>query len=349
LTALVDLPRTERYADPGAAHRFHEQAIERIRAIAGVKSVALTNSLPLGGNYFRGDFRVEGRDYSNPRDVPILDMRIVDRHYAETMQVPMVRGRFFDEQDHKTAPLAAVINRAAARRLFGDADPIGRRIGSPGEWFTVVGIAADIRHTDVAQTSTAEVLVPFEQRPHKTLAFAVRLDPAAYPDPMRFAPQLRRAVESVDKTLAVHRILSMERIMADRLAPRRLNMVVLLLFTVLAMTLAALGVYGVLAYSVERRTQEIGIRIALGAGHADVVRLVTQETLLMAGIGTALGLAAAAALTRLASGLLFGVTPADPMTYAGASLCLIAVAAAAAVVPARRAARLDPLTALRYE
>lgn len=348
LTATVDLPRF-RYTQPPMIHNFHRETLERLRATAGVVDVSATNSLPLGGNYFRADFRVEGREYTNPRDVPALDYRVVDRGYAKTMQIQIVRGRFFDEQDRPDVPLAVVVNQTTARRLFGNDDPIGRRIGSPGEWLTVVGVMADIRHTDVSQDPTSEVLLSFEQRPAATIAYTVRLDPAAYPDPMQFAPQLRRAIESVDKTLAVHRALSMQRIMADRLAPRRLNMVVLVLFTVLALTLAAVGVYGVLAYSVERRTQEIGIRMALGAERADVVRLVAREMLILAGIGTALGLAAANGLMRLASGLLYGVTATDPQTYLGAAACLFSVAGVASYIPARRAAQLDPVTALRYE
>ena len=348
LTALVDLPRT-RYTRPEMVHNFHRETVDRIRALAGVKAVSVTNSLPLGGNYFRSDFQVEGREYANPRDVPALDYRVVDRDYAKAMQIRIVRGRFFDQQDRPNAPLAAVVNQFTARRLFGNDDPIGRRIGSPGTWMTVIGLIADIRHTDAGQEPTAEILLSFEQRPAATIAFTVRLDPAVYADPARFAPLLRGAVESVDRTVAVHHTLSMERILADRLAPRLLNMVVLVLFTVLALTLAAVGVYGVLAYSVERRTQEIGIRMALGAEGADVVRLVARETLGLAGIGTVAGLAAAAGLTRLASGLLYGVKATDPATYLGAAACLIAVAGIASYIPARRAARLDPLAALRYE
>jgi putative ABC transport system permease protein len=348
LTASVDLPRT-RYKSVEQVQNFHREAVERLRAAPGVAAVSVTNSLPLGGNYFRGDFRVEGREYASPREYPVLDFRVVDRDYLKAMQIRLVRGRFFDEQDRLGAPLAALVNQAAARRLFEGRDPLGRRIGSPGQWFTVIGVVDDIRHTDVSQEPTSEVLLAFEQLPAMTLAFTVRLDPAVYADPMRFAPQLRRAVESVDRTLAAHRILSMERIMTDRLAPRRLNMVVLILFTVLAMTLAAVGVYGVLAYSVERRTQEIGIRMALGAGRADVVGLVARESIALAGAGAIVGLAAAAALARLASGLLFGVTALDPAAYLGAAGCLIAAAALATYVPARRAARLDPIAALRWE
>ncbi|HMA06988.1 MAG TPA: FtsX-like permease family protein, partial [Ramlibacter sp.] len=332
LTALVDLPRT-RYTKPEMVHNFHRETVDRIRALAGVKAVSVTNSLPLGGNYFRGDFQVEGHEYANPRDVPMLDYRIVDRGYANAMQIRIVRGRFFDQQDGPNAPLAAVVNQFTARRLFGNDDPIGRRIGSPGSWMTVIGLIADIRHTDASQEPSAEVLLSFEQRPAATIAFTVRLDPAAYADPARFAPLLRGAVESVDRTVAVHHILSMERIMANRLAPRLLNMVVLILFTVLALTLAAVGVYGVLAYSVERRTQEIGIRMALGAERADVVRLVARETLGLAGIGTVAGLAAAAGLTRLASGALYGVTAMDPATYLGAAGCLMVVAGIASYLP----------------
>jgi putative ABC transport system permease protein len=348
LTASVDLPRT-RYKSVEQVQNFHREAVERIRAAPGVAAVSVTNSLPLGGNYFRADFRVEGREYANPREYPILDLRSVDRDYLKTMQIRLVRGRFFDDRDRLGAPLAALINQAAARRLFENSDPVGQRIGSPGQWFTVIGLVADIRHTDVSQESTSEVLIAFEQLPAMTLALTVRLDPAVYADPLRFAPQLRRAVESVDRIVALHRTLSMERIMANRLAPRRLNMIVLALFTVLALTLAAVGVYGVLAYSVERRTQEIGIRMALGAGRSDVVGLVARESITLAAVGTAVGLAAAAGLTRLASGLLFGVTPLDPIAYLGAAACLIAVAALASYIPARRAARLDPIAALRYE
>ena len=348
LTASVELPRTQ-YRTREQVLAFWSTLVERLRALPGAKEACLTNSLPLGGNYFKGTFLVEGQEYRDPHDMPILNFRTVDTGYFRTLHIPLRRGRLFDERDRAGAEPAMIINETTARRYFGRNDPIGRRMGSPGEWMTIVGVMPDVKHTDVSFAADTEVLLPFWQALSTSGTVVVRLDPAIYPDPLRFAPLLRRTVTSLDRNQAVYGVAAMERIMADRLAPRRLNMVLLGVFAAIAITLAAVGIYGLLSFSIERRTHEIGVRMALGARAGDVVLMVVRQALALVLAGVVLGLAATAVLTRLLASILYGVSATDPVIYAGTALLLTAVGVVAAWLPARRATRVDPVAALRCE
>jgi putative ABC transport system permease protein len=214
---------------------------------------------------------------------------------------------------------------------------------------TIAGVVPDIKHTDVGLGPDTEVLMPFAQKPTTAVTLAVEVDPAVYRDPMRLAPLLRKAVASVDKAQAVHRVSTMEAIMADRLSMRRLSTVVLALFAGLALLLASVGIYGVLAYAVEQRAHEIGVRMAMGAEARDVVRILVRQAMILALAGIAVGVAGALAANRLFASLLHGVTATDPRTFAAAALLLLTVAAMAGYLPARRATRVDPLEALRHE
>ncbi len=350
LTASIDIPRYK-YAT-GKGERilaFYSDVLDRVRALPGVQSACLTTSLPLGGNYYRADFRIQGRDYSNPADVPIVNVRTVDDAYFRTLQIPLRKGRYFTPEDRLGAPPVMVINETTARRFFPDEEPIGKRIGGPESWRTIVGVVADIRHTDVSQGADTEVLAPFWQAPALSTTVAVRTDAAMYPDAGRLIPLLRRTITSADKDQAIARTLTMEKIMADRLAPRRLSMFLLMFFAGLALLLAALGIYGVLSYSVERRTHEIGIRVALGAARRDVIRMVVREAMILTAAGIAAGIAASLALTRLISGLIYGVSASDPATLVATAVILTAVGALAAWLPARRATGVDAMVALCYE
>ena len=327
---------------------FYDTVIRRVRSLPGVLNAGMTNSLPLGGNYFRGDWQIEGRA-PVPGKPLLLNQRTVDAEYFKALQIPLRRGRYFDDRDRKGAPTAIMISESTARRLFPGEDPIGKRIGDPGAWNTIVGVSADIKHTDVSLEADTELLLPFHQFPAAVITFVVRLDPAMYPDPNRFAPLLRRAVADVSADQAVFQVTSLEQVMAGRLAPRKLSMAILIGFSVLALILSAMGIYGVLAFSVEQRTHEIGVRMALGARRGDVLRMVVREGALLAVIGVAIGVVGAIAITRLAKSILFGVTATDPLAFTATAVLLSIVAAIASYIPARRATRVDPLVALRYE
>jgi putative ABC transport system permease protein len=346
LTASIDLPRT-RYPARERILAFYDDVLGRVRSLPGVRSVCLTNSLPLGGNYFRGDFPIQGREYRNPADVPILNLRGVDRGYLDTFGIALLRGRFFEERD-RNGPPVAVINETTARRYWGVGDPLGARVGYQG-WRTIIGVVADVKHTDVSLGPDSEVLMPLEQIPSPGVTLVVRADPAQYREPEQLAPLIRRAVAAADGKQAVYRVESMAQIASDRLGPRRLNMVLLVLFAVLALLLSGVGIYGVLSFAVQRRTHEIGVRLALGAETRDVLRIVIRQALALVSIGLIFGAAAAAGLARLLSTLLYGVTPRDPWMFAGSALVLAGVGLLAAWLPARRAAQVDPLVALRYD
>jgi putative ABC transport system permease protein len=353
LTMYVALP-AKRYAEGQQKNLFFQQALERINAISGVKVAGAVTDLPFSGSRSRSSFEIEGRPSTNPNDDNTADNRVVSPNYFQAMGMRLLEGRDFSERDNKEAQGAVIINQSLARMFFPNDNPMGKRINldTPEEnefygkpvWREIVGIVADIKHQDLQLASQPELYVPYGQFPAGRLMLVVRHDSAANP-----TAAIRQAVQSIDKDQPIFSISTMERRLAQSVMPQRLNMWLSSIFALTALALAAIGIYGVMAYSVAESTREIGIRMALGARPADVLKLVIGQGLKVLLTGLLAGLGAAYALTRLMGSLLFGVTPTDVLTFVSVSLLLAAVAMLACLVPARRAARVDPMVALRYE
>jgi putative ABC transport system permease protein len=346
LTASVNLPASK-YSKPEQQLAFYRQLQERLEAMPGVAAAGMASVLPLSGSNQGMSLLIRGRPVSSPSDAPILWFRIVNPRYFQAMQIPLRKGRLFTEQDSAGAPRVLIVNETLARRYWPNDDAIGKQVGSgaPDRWMQVVGVVGDVRHMSLAQAPDAEICFPFAQSPQPAMSLALRTSS----EPLRFAPALRQAVLELDREQPVSRVAAMEQTLAGSLAAQRFSTVLLGIFAVVALVLAAIGIYGVISFSVTRRTHEIGIRMALGARRADVLRMVVLEGTLLALMGVSIGLAAAFALTRLIGSLLYGVKATDPLVFSAISLLLIAVAALASYLPARRAARVDPMVALRYE
>lgn len=348
LVADIDLPRAK-YNEPAKILDFQRRWMEILLSQPGVVSASFTDSLPLGGRYMKGDFRVEGENYASPADIPVLFHRTIDSGYFHTFDIRLLSGRGFTDADHETAEPVLLLNKTAAQRLFGDRNPVGARVQAEGKLRTVVGIVADSKHMDVSMGNESEVILAMPQHSSPSFSVAVRFDPSVVRDPAGFAPALRQSIQPIDPNQSLSHVLRFDRIVADRLSPRWLNQVLLGSFAVLALLLAGIGLYGVLSYTVERRSREFGVRLALGARQADVIRLVVRQGLVLACAGVAAGTVAAASLTRTIQSILFGVSPTEPAVFAAAAVILLAVAAAACYWPARRATRVDPANALRVE
>jgi putative ABC transport system permease protein len=267
------------------------------------------------------------------------------------MGIPLLKGRVFDDHDQIGSPLVGIINETFARRFFEGEDPIGKRYiyGTPNgnnpPWITIVGIVADVRRTGFDREVRPETFLPQNQQPDNALTLVAR----TASDPAGFASTLRSQVWEIDKDQSVFNIKSMDETLSEMTSQRRFNMLLISLFAAVALILAAVGIYGVISYSVTQRTHEIGIRIALGAERGDVLMLIVSQAMRLAFVGVAIGLTAAFFLTRLMSSLLYGVSATDPLTFGLIPLALAAVAFAACAVPARRATKVDPMVALRYE
>jgi predicted permease len=337
--------------------RVFERIVERAGAVPGVASAALVSAAPLEGGNSNG-LVPEGRSLELSSAINSL-MRLVTPDYFATMRIELVRGRGFTADDRRGAPLVMVVNEALAREAFPGQDPVGKRIAccEPGpdgapNWKTVVGVARDVRALGLDEAPMPEFYLPMVQAPaaawtwtDRTMTLAVR---ALGDEPALMTP-LRRAVAEVDPSLPLYDLGTMQGRVMDSLAESRFSTLLLTIFGAIALILAAIGVYGVISYGVAQRTQEIGIRMALGAVPGDIRRMVVTQTLGLVLVGTVLGLAGGAALARAAASLLYEVTPSDPATYIAVAVMLVLVAGASALAPVRRATRIDPLLALRAE
>jgi predicted permease len=354
VAAGVTLPGA-RYTDEAQRRLFYRRVMDRLEATPGVEAAGATTPLPLSGNGWQTSFAVEGYPEPEIGKFPTNDIARVTPNYFRTMGIRLLRGRAFTWRDDENAPPVAIIDETFAATWFPNEDPVGRRIkinaghpppgGPPPPWVTVIGVVNHVKNYGIDQESRVEVYVPFMQSTLTQMTLVVK----ARGDAASAGQAMRQAVREADPTLPVFGVRTMEEYLARTLTPKRLMMLVLALFAGVALTLAAVGIYGVMSYAVAQRTSEIGIRMALGAAPGGVLRLVVGQGMLLTAAGLVLGLAAAYWLTRLMTTMLFGVDARDTMTFAGVAALLAAVAFLATWIPARRAARVDPLVALRYE
>lgn len=345
-TAGLALPAAT-YPQETARVNFFKTVVERVRAIPGVTSAGLASDLPFSGSKSGNDVRAEGAPPPKPGDQMIAFHRMVDPGYFQTIQARLLRGRFFSDRDAPGAPLVGVINDAMARRCWPGQDPVGQRfvIGRTGPSVTVAGVIADMRQTSLDSEPDFEYFLPHAMRAGAGMTLVVRTQG----DPMRIASGVRAAVAGIDKDIPVANISTLAESVSRSTKTRRLLVTLFLVFAGLALLLASIGIYGVISYTVTRRVHEIGVRIALGAAGSRIARMVVNQALTLGALGVALGVAGGLALTRLMRSMLFGVSATDPATFTGAALFLLAVCGIAAYIPARRAANVDPLLALREE
>src|SRR5438132_1536194 len=333
---------------------FHDQLLNQIKALPGVQSVATRSYIPIAPDdgYANLSFAIEGR-LPGPANRSNAFYNAVSPDYFQTMEIPVLKGRPFDARDDRKAQNAIIINETLARRYFPGEDPVGRRMTlndkNPQEedWATIVGIVKDTkpRAQDLTSSPVAEMYMPFAQQPQSSMALMIR----ATNKPESVVAAVRREVQALDKNQLVHSIRTLESVMSEAVAAPRFRTSLLGVFAVVALILAVAGIYGVMSYAVTQRTREIGIRMALGARAADVLKLIVRNGMGPVLLGVALGLAGAIGLTRLMASFLFGVTPTDAVTLATVTVGLVLVALIACCLPARRAAKVDPLVALRYE
>jgi putative ABC transport system permease protein len=352
---------------------FFRQLVERAEALPGVEGAAGTTTLFLSATPSSTIFMIEGRPAPPPEELVEIPIDVVTDDFFRVMDIPLRAGRFFDERDEPTAtgdastpagddgsartegsaagaPAVVIVNETFARRFFAGEDPIGRRIryggaDSTAPWMTIVGVVGDSRRTGFDAAVRHETFLPHAQAVARTLEIVVR----TAGDPEAVVPDLRAILRSLDPAVPLHEPRPIADVVGDMTAQRRLNTLLMTIFAVVAVVVAAVGIYGVIAYSVEQRTRELGVRAALGASAGAALRLVLREGLVLAGIGLALGLIAALGLTRAMSSLLYGVAALDPTTFAVAAVAALATTVVACLVPARRAMRVDPSTALRAD
>ncbi len=340
------LPATK-YAMPEQQTAFVDALLDRVKNLPGVQFAGITHSMPLVGDYVLG-FNIEGRPAIAPSDLPNTNYYAVTPDYFRSMGIRLIRGRTFTPQDDAKAPRVAVINETMARQHFPNEDPIGKRINitnGPDTWREIVGIVGDIKQYGVDKATSAQAYDPFAQVPFSSLNVVIRTSGA----PAALLGAIRPAVYAVDKDQPVGAIRPLEEIVADSLARQRFAMTLLTVFSLVALVIAAVGIYGVMAYSVVQRTGEFGIRMALGAQQGDVLRLVLTQGGKLIGLGLIIGLAATLAASRAMGSMLFNTSAQDPLTLGTITVLLGAVAMVACLVPASRATKVNPIEALRTE
>jgi len=353
LTTDVSLAKAK-YPKPEQQQTRFAEILNRVAAMPGVESAAAIYPLPLGGDSNSGTFLIAGRPVPRNEDKPTSSHRVITPDYFRTLNIPVSHGRPFDARDNEHAPPVLIVNETFARRYFPGTEALGQHIIIEGELGDnvlpppreIVGVVGDVRHESLDADSGPEYYVPYTQAPAAFMSLVVK---SSSDNPSSLAAGLREAIKEMDKDQYVATIQPMTNLVRESVARRRFNAVLTGVFAVVALVLASIGIFGVLNYSVAQRTQEMGLRVALGAQTRDVLRLVLGQGIRLILLGLALGLVASFALTRVLAGMLFGVTPTDPVTFVAVSLLLAGVALLACYLPARRATKVDPLVALRYE
>jgi putative ABC transport system permease protein len=328
---------------------FHQRLLERLGALPGVTAVALASPLPLSGDGWSASFDIEERIVAPGEQAPHAEHTSVRGDYFRAMSIPLIQGRVFTEQDVREAPGVAVVDVDLARAYWPGESPIGKRInpagGGDSTWATVVGVVGHVRNGALKEPGEPQIYLPALQ--YATLAMYVTVRTSG--DPLSVAPVLGRTVRSIDPDQPIAKVRTMSELLGAATARERFQLALFSIFAASALLLATLGIYGVMAYAVSQRTREIGIRIALGAAPRGVLGLVVKQGVMLAALGVVLGAVLAAGAVRLLRGMLFGVSPTDPVVFGSIATLLVLVAALATYLPARRAARVDPVDALRAE
>ena len=343
LTAKISLPSTK-YSTPQQMIDFYDRTLNEIQSLPGVEAVTISSALPLNPSR-RSPMLPEGQPQVPMGQRPILNIQTISPGYAKVMRVPLLRGREFTGHDDAAAPGVAIVNQAVVRRYWPNDNPLGKRIwlGQRPQPVEVVGVLGDLRNTNLQSDAVPEVILPFPQLPWQLLYVSVR----TAGDPQGLASAIRRQIAAVDKNQPLTKLQTMEELIGSARSQQRFTLLLLGVFSATALILAIVGIYGVVAYSVAQRTEELGIRMALGADQSQVLKLVVGQGLWLVAAGIGIGIAGALALTRLMTSLLYETSATDPIAFTSSALLFVAVAVLASYLPARRATRIDPRETLR--
>ena len=350
LTARLS-PSGRNFANTADYLKFYDQVMQRIGALPGVQDVGMINTLPLAKGPTLA-FRVDGQPVTTPDKWPSANYRIVSANYFRAMSIPVVQGRAYTDRDNDNSPPAMIINQELAHEVFPGEDPVGKRItlgrnydnGQP-VWYQIVGVVGNVRSLELREEPVSEVYFSALQNTFPRMSLVIR----SSVEPSTLSSSVRQVVSEIDRSVPVSDVETMDNIVSESITQPRFNLFLLGLFSTVAMLLSAAGIYGVTAYTVTQRTHEVGIRLALGAQVSDVLKMIVGQGMAVIGIGLVLGLVSAFVLMRLLRSLLFGIGENDPLTFAAISVGLLLVALVACYIPARRATKVDPLIALRYE
>jgi putative ABC transport system permease protein len=356
LTLRTILPRDgEKYSQPQQRNNFYRQVLERIEHVPGVVAAGYTTSVPLSWKGGTSGFYPEGLKSPIPGMAYDANHRQVSADYLKAMHIPLRQGRYFDKRDNAQSMPVAIVNETMARQYWPGENALGRRfkIGDPDDperpWTEIVGIVGDVRQMGIDEPVKAEMYLPYEQITHNPWFIPRDLAIRTTGETSNLVGSVRQIIREVDPDQPVSNVATMSEVLGEEAAQRRMGMIMLAGFAALALLLASLGIYGVLSYFVTQHTNEIGVRLALGATPRNILFLVLRKGMALTFLGVAIGLTASFALTRLMTSLLFGVKAADPLTYVAVPVLLCVVALLACAIPARRATKVDPMVALRYE